>query len=409
MAMLSHRLRRALVTVSSSLGRSISLSPASVAPRPNLPFTSAALLRRTGVESSPELAQATARLFSTKQYKLYKEGDEITPDTVLFEGCDYNHWLITMDFPKDNPPPREEMIATYERTCAQGLGISLEEAKKKIYACSTTTYQGFQAIMTEEESEKFRDVPGVVFILPDSYIDPVNKEYGGDKYENGVITPRPPPVQYGRSRPRDRNRFDRQGSQNFERNTQYGQQQPMQGDGRGYSPRPNYPAQQNYGPSQGQGSQMPQGSYNQGQGAPVPPHQGYNSQGPPGNFGQGSPANYNRGPPGNYNQGPQGNFNQAPQGNFNQRGAGNYYPQSSGNYAPPQGGNYAPPQRGSYGQAGNPGYGQNQNYGQPGNPGYGQNQTLPQGQQRNEAGGWTNTDPNPVGQAGTDQFQGGRN
>lgn len=33
--------------------------------------------------------------------------------------------------------------------------FSLEEAKKKMYACSTTTYTGFQAIMTEEESEKF--------------------------------------------------------------------------------------------------------------------------------------------------------------------------------------------------------------------------------------------------------------
>ena len=26
------------------------------------------------------------------------------------------------------------------------------------------------------------DVPGVVFVLPDSYIDPVNKEYGGQVF-----------------------------------------------------------------------------------------------------------------------------------------------------------------------------------------------------------------------------------
>nr|5MPW_A Chain A, Multiple organellar RNA editing factor 1, mitochondrial [Arabidopsis thaliana]5MPW_B Chain B, Multiple organellar RNA editing factor 1, mitochondrial [Arabidopsis thaliana]5MPW_C Chain C, Multiple organellar RNA editing factor 1, mitochondrial [Arabidopsis thaliana]5MPW_D Chain D, Multiple organellar RNA editing factor 1, mitochondrial [Arabidopsis thaliana]5MPX_A Chain A, Multiple organellar RNA editing factor 1, mitochondrial [Arabidopsis thaliana]5MPX_B Chain B, Multiple organel len=112
--------------------------------------------------------------------------------TVLFEGCDYNHWLITMDFSKEETPKSpEEMVAAYEETCAQGLGISVEEAKQRMYACSTTTYQGFQAIMTEQESEKFKDLPGVVFILPDSYIDPQNKEYGGDKYENGVITHRP--------------------------------------------------------------------------------------------------------------------------------------------------------------------------------------------------------------------------
>lgn len=77
-----------------------------------------------------------------------------------------------------------------------------------MYAFSTTTYQGFQCLVTEEMSEKFRGklpiihteasyllpmlslctnfllesgLPGVVFILPDSYIDPVNKEYGGRK------------------------------------------------------------------------------------------------------------------------------------------------------------------------------------------------------------------------------------
>ncbi|XP_042432565.1 multiple organellar RNA editing factor 1, mitochondrial-like [Zingiber officinale] len=78
-----------------------------------------------------------------------------------------------------------------------------------MYALSTTTYQGFQAVMTEEMSEKFHGLPGVFFVLPDSYIDPVNKEYGGDKYENGVITPRPPPIQYNRQgRPRYQNRTD---------------------------------------------------------------------------------------------------------------------------------------------------------------------------------------------------------
>lgn len=33
--------------------------------------------------------------------------------------------------------------------------FSVEEAKKRIYACSTTTYEGFQVLMSEEESEKF--------------------------------------------------------------------------------------------------------------------------------------------------------------------------------------------------------------------------------------------------------------
>uniref|UniRef100_A0A2P2MQ75 Multiple organellar RNA editing factor 1 isoform X2 n=2 Tax=Rhizophora mucronata TaxID=61149 RepID=A0A2P2MQ75_RHIMU len=279
-----------------------------------------------------------------KQYKLYKEGDEITEDTVLFEGCDFNHWLITVDFPKDPKPTPEEMVATYERICAQGLKISIEEAKMKIYACSTTTYQGFQAIMTEEESEKFKDVPGVVFVLPDSYIDPLNKEYGGDKYENGVITPRPPPVQYqrggGRSRDRNRNfeqhRYDRQGfpMPNRQGSPPYDQQGFSQGANRNYGPPQNYPPQQNYGPPQ---NYPPQQNYSPPQNFPAqqnyspqnfPPQQNYGHQrnyAPQQTYRplQDYPAQQTYGRPMNNNNyqprvpmpSYQGNYNQAHQGN----------------------------------------------------------------------------------------------
>jgi hypothetical protein len=69
------------------------------------------------------MSTTTAR--PEKKYKLYEDGDEITEDTILFPGCDYNHWLITVDFPKDPKPSPEEMVATYERICAQGLNIRL--------------------------------------------------------------------------------------------------------------------------------------------------------------------------------------------------------------------------------------------------------------------------------------------
>ncbi|KAL1205276.1 Multiple organellar RNA editing factor 1 [Cardamine amara subsp. amara] len=405
MAMISQRLRRALVVATSTFNRSISLSPASIAPSPDFPSVSA-VIQRSVLGRSMEVAnRAPARLYSTRQIKLYKEGDEITEDTILFEGCDYNHWLITMDFPKDNPKSPEEMVATYEETCAQGLGISVEEAKKRMYACSTTTYQGFQAIMTEQESEKFKDIPGVVFILPDSYIDPANKEYGGDKYENGVITYRPPPIQVNRTRPRDRGnpRFARQGGggggpQNFQGNTQYGQQPPMQGGGGSYGPPGQVqggggsygPPGQGQGgggsygpPGQGQGTQAPpsfQGGYNQGPVSPPPQYQaGYNQ-------GQGSPVPPYQGTQGSYGQGGSGNYNQGPQGGYNQGGPMNYSPQGAGNYGPAPG-------------AGNPGYGQGYS-----GPGQQQNQTFPQPNQRNTD--WNNG--NPAGQPGSDQFPQGR-
>lgn len=42
-----------------------------------------------------------------------------------------------------------------------GLCISMEEAKKNMYAFSTTTYTGFQCTVDEATSEKFK---GNVFI-----------------------------------------------------------------------------------------------------------------------------------------------------------------------------------------------------------------------------------------------------
>lgn len=51
------------------------------------------------------------------------QGDgKISPDEILFEGCDYNHWLITMDFPKDPKPTPEQMVDTYVETLAKVVG-----------------------------------------------------------------------------------------------------------------------------------------------------------------------------------------------------------------------------------------------------------------------------------------------
>ncbi|XP_020220750.1 multiple organellar RNA editing factor 1, mitochondrial [Cajanus cajan] len=314
--------------------------------------------------------------------------DEIGPDTILFEGCDYNHWLFVMDFPKDNKPSPEEMVRVYEETCAKGLNISVEEAKKKMYACSTTTYTGFQAVMTEEESKKFEGLPGVIFVLPDSYIDPVNKQYGGDQYINGTIIPRPPPVQYGRNQGRrDRNwsppgQYNRQDNQmpNPQGNPSYSSQGSMPGDGRNYGPSQNYPPQQNYG--QAPQNYPPQQKYGQAS-QHYPPQQNYGQASPNNppqqNYGQASPNNP---PQQNYGQAspnypPQQNFGQAsrnypPQQNYGQASQ-NYppqqnYGQASQNYPPQQNFDQASqnyPQHQKYGPA-SPPYAQQQSFGPPG-------------------------------------------
>ncbi|KAG8385674.1 hypothetical protein BUALT_Bualt03G0069700 [Buddleja alternifolia] len=131
---------------------------------------------------------AAVRALTDGEYSAKRSSSSEERETIMLPGCDYNHWLIVMEFPKDPAPTRDQMIDTYLNTLATVLG-SMEEAKKNMYAFSTTTYTGFQCTVSEETSEKFKGLPGVLWVLPDSYIDVKNKDYGGDKYINGEIIP----------------------------------------------------------------------------------------------------------------------------------------------------------------------------------------------------------------------------
>nr|XP_043627033.1 multiple organellar RNA editing factor 1, mitochondrial [Erigeron canadensis] len=300
------------------------------------------------------------------------DSDQISPDAILFEGCDYNHWLITMEFPKDPKPSPEEMVETYVETAARVFG-SVEEAKKKIYACSTTTYHGFQVEVSEEDSEKFKSLPGVVFVLPDSYIDPVNKEYGGDKYVNGTIIPRPPPVQYGRQggRYNDRNReYNRPPPRGqFEQNNPPGGQGNYRGD-RSSPANYNQAEMRNTSPGrQTDFSSPPSGAYNQGGGG------GSYRQGVGGQYGQSRGGSYGDGSGGGYGQGAGGQYGQTGAGNYGQGGIGGGYGQGTGaQYGQGGGGNYGQGASGNFGQGGGGNYGQGAggNYGQGGIGNYGQ-------------------------------------
>lgn len=136
----------------------------------------------------------------------------------LFPGCDYEHWLIVMDKPGGEGATKQQMIDCYVETLAKVLG-SEEEAKKKIYNVSCERYFGFGCEIDEETSNKLEGLPGVLFVLPDSYVDPENKDYGAELYVNGEIVQRSPerqrrvePVpQRAQDRPRynDRTRYVR--------------------------------------------------------------------------------------------------------------------------------------------------------------------------------------------------------
>ncbi|XVF62817.1 hypothetical protein PTKIN_Ptkin09bG0039000 [Pterospermum kingtungense] len=109
----------------------------------------------------------------------------------LFPGCDYEHWLIVMDKPGGEGATKQQMIDCYIQTLAKVVG-SEEEAKKKIYNVSCERYFGFGCELDEETSNKLEGLPGVLFVLPDSYVDPEYKDYGAELFVNGEIVQRPP-------------------------------------------------------------------------------------------------------------------------------------------------------------------------------------------------------------------------
>ncbi|CAN6926715.1 unnamed protein product [Brassica oleracea] len=143
-------------------------------------------------------------------------------ETILLDGCDYEHWLIVMEF-TDPKPTEDEMISAYVKTLTSVVGRQkshlfcffnnhFEEAKKKIYSVCTSTYTGFGALISEELSCKVKGwLPGVLWVLPDSYLDVPNKDYGGDLYIEGKVIPRPQYrfTEQRQTRNRSRPRYDR--------------------------------------------------------------------------------------------------------------------------------------------------------------------------------------------------------
>ncbi|XBH93267.1 hypothetical protein VPH35_084233 [Triticum aestivum] len=107
-------------------------------------------------------------------------------ETILLDGCDFEHWLVVMEPPPGdgaNPDiPRDEIIDSYIKTLAQVVG-SEEEARMKIYSVSTRHYFAFGALVSEELSYKLKELPKVRWVLPDSYLDVRNKDYGAVPYD----------------------------------------------------------------------------------------------------------------------------------------------------------------------------------------------------------------------------------
>ncbi|KAF3453656.1 hypothetical protein FNV43_RR04097 [Rhamnella rubrinervis] len=131
---------------------------------------------------------APARFFATKLKKSYPQ--DLPREKTVMEGCDFKHWLVVLE-PPEGEPTRDEIIDSYIKTLASVVG-SEEEARMKIYSVSTTCYYAFGALVPEEVSEEIKKCPRVRWVLPDSYVDVKNKNYGGEPFINGQALPYDP-------------------------------------------------------------------------------------------------------------------------------------------------------------------------------------------------------------------------
>ncbi|KAI3774945.1 hypothetical protein L1987_49510 [Smallanthus sonchifolius] len=176
------------------------------------------------------LVATTIRAFSTRQTTSSLNdsnpnwSNRPPKETILLDGCDFEHWLVVVEKP-EGEPTRDEIIDSYINTLAKVIG-SYDEARMKIYSVSTRCYYAFGALVSEEDSYKLKELPGVRWVLPDSYLDVKNKDYGGEPFIDGKAVPYDPKYHEewirNNARANERNRrndrprnFDR--SRNFER------------------------------------------------------------------------------------------------------------------------------------------------------------------------------------------------
>uniref|UniRef100_A0A7N1A463 MORF/ORRM1/DAG-like MORF domain-containing protein n=1 Tax=Kalanchoe fedtschenkoi TaxID=63787 RepID=A0A7N1A463_KALFE len=78
-------------------------------------------------QMSLKTASSSSRGFKIRaavdsDYSSRRSSNNEPRETIMLPGCDYNHWLIVMEFPKDPAPTRDQMIDTYLNTLATVLG-----------------------------------------------------------------------------------------------------------------------------------------------------------------------------------------------------------------------------------------------------------------------------------------------
>ncbi|CAH9107692.1 unnamed protein product [Cuscuta europaea] len=355
-------LARSLITAGKqAISTAFTRSYSSITPCRNLFFPSSVLRLRPLVTVAPRYlypaAYATLRGFATRQTS--SSLNDTNPnwsnrppkESILLDGCDFEHWLVVVEKPEGDPT-RDEIIDRYIKVLAKVVG-SEEEARMKIYSVSTRHYYAFGALVSEELSYKLKELPEVRWVLPDSYLDVRNKDYGGEPFINGQAVPYDPKYHEewvrNNARANERNRRnDRPRNSDRSRNFERRQQMTNQNFQNNAGPRPNVPP--SIGPPTPQGSPV---GPNQNNYAPAPnqncaaPWPGTLNNSPPSGPSQNnysppppSPSqnNYSPSPPGS----PSPNYPAAPGHSYSPPGGQNYHPGPGQSYSPLGGQNYPP-------------------------------------------------------------------
>ncbi|KAL4189741.1 hypothetical protein AMTRI_Chr08g166880 [Amborella trichopoda] len=211
--------------------------------RPSFPLVSLYDLHGSSVFSRGFTSQATT---SSLRDLSPNWSNRPPKETIVLDGCDFEHWLVVLEQPEGNPT-RDEIIDTYIKTLAQVLG-SEEEARKSIYSVSTRCYYAFGCIVSEELSYKIKNLPRVRWVLPDSYLDVKNKLYGGEPFIDGQAVPYDPKYHeewmrnHQKASERSR-RKDGPRTRNFDRRRENMQNRDFQSSG--VTPMPNNEGTQN--------------------------------------------------------------------------------------------------------------------------------------------------------------------
>ncbi|XP_061347364.1 multiple organellar RNA editing factor 8, chloroplastic/mitochondrial-like [Gastrolobium bilobum] len=231
------------LTLASLFSRSFSFSAPTPSPLSALSFLRrlrplAALRHHVFPLPSPSLRTFSTR--GTSSAPNEPSPKRIPKENIMLDGCDFEHWLVIMNKP-EGEPTREEIIDGYIKTLAKVVG-SEEEARMKIYSVSTKHYYAFGALITEELSEKIKDFEEVQWVLPDSYLNVKEKDYGGEPFINGQAVPYDPKFheEWVKNNANENNRRDNRPrnadrSRNFERRRENVGGSPPR---RGYSSMP---------------------------------------------------------------------------------------------------------------------------------------------------------------------------